>query len=89
MLLLSVVFLGVIFDYVDCKAPVDSIVVFAKSEGGYYCHKIPYLMRTNKGTLIALAEGRGRDGRESCDDFAVILLQNYLTFLSLSIIIGN
>lgn len=56
---------------VKATAPSDSVVVFAKGEGGYYCHKIPYLLRTQANTLIALAEGRGRDGRSACDDFSV------------------
>eukprot|EP01031_Cornospumella_fuschlensis_P025205 gene25205-30446_t len=51
-------------------APDGSVVVFTKGEGGYYCHKIPYLFSTLNGTLIALAEGRGRNGREACDDFS-------------------
>lgn len=51
-----------------------SIVVFQKGEGQYYCHKIPYLLRTQKNVLIALAEGRGRKGREACDDFSVSML---------------
>ena len=52
------------------SAPADSVLVFKKGEGGYYCHKIPYLYRTMSNVLIALAEGRGKDGRESCDDFS-------------------
>ena len=52
------------------KAPLDSTIVFAKGEGGYYCHKIPYLLTTSDNTLIAFAEARGKDGREACDDFS-------------------
>ena len=51
-------------------APEDASLIFVKGEGGYYCHKIPYLYRTASNVLIALAEGRGKDGRESCDDFS-------------------
>lgn len=53
-------------------APSDAVKVFVKGEGGYYCHKIPYLYRTINGVFIALAEGRGKDGREACDDFSVL-----------------
>ena len=67
----SVVLLLVLLITIHGKAPFDSTVVFVKSEGGYYCHKIPYLLKTSQGTLIAFAEGRGREGRESCDDFSV------------------
>jgi hypothetical protein len=63
--------LGISFQLTVGNRPLDSVVVFTKGEGGYFCHKIPYLYRTCNGTLLALAEGRGRDGRASCDDFAV------------------
>jgi hypothetical protein len=53
-----------------CKAP-DAVTVFQRGEGGYYCQKIPYLLLTSSGALIAFAEGRGRNGRSACDDFAV------------------
>lgn len=55
-------------------APADAVRVFVKGEGGYYCHKIPYLYRTANNVLIALAEGRGKDGRTACDDFSVRLI---------------
>lgn len=51
-------------------APIDAVAVFSKGEGGYYCHKIPYLLVTSSNTVIAFAEGRGKDGRTSCDDFS-------------------
>lgn len=59
---------------VNASPREGSIVVFQKGEGQYYCHKIPYLLRTQKNVLIALAEGRGRKGREACDDFSVSVL---------------
>ena len=40
-------------------------VVFSRGEGGYYCIKIPSLLTTAKGTLIAFGEGR----MYSCSDF--------------------
>ena len=58
---------------VEAVAPPGAVVVFERGEGGYYCHKIPYLFRTSSNTLIALAEGRGKDGRTTCDDFSVLL----------------
>jgi sialidase-1 len=51
-------------------APLGSVVVFEKGEGGYYCHKIPYLTRTHNNALLAFAEARGGAGREACDDFS-------------------
>ena len=52
-------------------APPDAVKVFVKGEAGYYCHRIPYIYRTASNVLIAMAEGRGKDGRSSCDDFSV------------------
>ena len=40
-------------------------IVFSRGEGGYYCIKIPSLLTTAKGTLIAFGEGR----MFSCSDF--------------------
>ena len=34
--------------------------VYAAGEGGYYCFRIPALLFTGKGTLLAFAEGRGQ-----------------------------
>lgn len=53
---------------VDSRAPLKSVVVFSAGEGGYYCHKIPYLFRTTLNTLIAFAEARGKN-QDSCNDF--------------------
>ena len=65
-----VIFCGLL--YVQClgEAPKDASVVFEKGEGGYFCLKIPYLYRTSQGTLIAMSEARGKDGRNSCDDWS-------------------
>ena len=52
------------------KAPETSVKVFAAGEGGYTCIKIPYLLRTPSNILIAFAEGRGKIGKSSCDDFS-------------------
>ena len=43
----------------------NETVVFKRGEGGYYCIKIPVLVTTTKGTLIAFGEGR----MISCSDF--------------------
>ncbi len=73
-LFISCAFLGTS----TANAPENSKLVFVKGEGGYYCHKIPYLLRTMSNVLIALAEGRGKDGRDTCDDWNVKII--FLTF---------
>eukprot|EP00929_Paragymnodinium_shiwhaense_P109423 TRINITY_DN7583_c0_g1_i1.p1 TRINITY_DN7583_c0_g1~~TRINITY_DN7583_c0_g1_i1.p1 ORF type:complete len:716 (-),score=145.99 TRINITY_DN7583_c0_g1_i1:371-2518(-) len=45
-------------------------VLFTSHTDGFSCFKIPAMLRTQKGTLIAFAEAR----KESCDDFAKTLL---------------
>lgn len=42
-----------------------NVTVFRRGEGGYYCIKIPSLVSTANGTLIAFGEGR----MFSCSDF--------------------
>lgn len=71
MLILFAVGLLLFVLVVDASPKEGSVIVFQKGEGQYYCHKIPYLLRTQKNVLIAFAEGRGRKGREACDDFSV------------------
>ncbi len=71
VLALKLLVFGAFWLEVSSKRPADAISVFVAGEGGYYCHKIPYLFRTNSGSLLAFAEGRGKDGRAACDDFAV------------------
>ena len=46
-------------------AAASETVVFQRGEGGYYCIKIPSLLTTTSGTLIAFGEGR----MFSCSDF--------------------
>ena len=68
------------------EAPEGSVVVFAKGEGGYYCHKIPYLLVTKSNSLLAFAEARGKDGRTTCDDFTVRMCKVLLLILILLVI---
>lgn len=70
-MLLAGLFLSILSLQAWGLAPNNSVVVFTRGEGGYFCHKIPYMLRTLAGTLLALAEGRGKNGRSACDDFSV------------------
>eukprot|EP01095_Lingulamoeba_sp_RSL-Kostka_P016763 TRINITY_DN832_c0_g1_i1.p1 TRINITY_DN832_c0_g1~~TRINITY_DN832_c0_g1_i1.p1 ORF type:complete len:364 (-),score=86.06 TRINITY_DN832_c0_g1_i1:112-1203(-) len=45
--------------------PSNFVDVFSKGEAGYYCIKIPDILTTFDGVLLAFGEGR----RESCSDF--------------------
>ena len=47
--------------------PIFSIEVFKAGELGYECFRIPSLLFTSKGTLLAFAEGRGQQSK-SCSD---------------------
>jgi sialidase-1 len=84
-----------LFDLAAAVAPASSVLVFEKGEGGYYCHKIPYLLLTSKNSLIAFAEGRGKDGRTTCDDWSGTdlvfkrSLDNGLTWSSLGVFYTN
>ena len=48
--------------------PLRKITVFTRGEAGYHCFRIPALVVTPKGTVLAFAEGR----RDSCRDDADI-----------------
>ena len=53
--------------YLSCSeslAPLE-IQLFKNSEGEYACYRIPAIIKTQEGTLMAFAEGR----KTGCSDF--------------------
>lgn len=48
------------------QAASESVVVFRRGEGGYSCIKIPSILTTSRGTLLAFGEARVH----SCSDYA-------------------
>lgn len=46
---------------------ISQTQVYAAGESGYFCFRIPALLLTSKGSLLAFAEGRGQHTKV-CDD---------------------
>lgn len=53
-------------------APFEETVVFRAGEGGYHTYRIPALLTTAKGTLLAFCEGR-KDGRSDTGNIDLLL----------------
>ncbi|MEO7649444.1 MAG: sialidase family protein, partial [Bryobacteraceae bacterium] len=53
-------------------AEVTQVEVFRSGEGGYHTYRIPALLKTAKGTLLAFCEGR-RDSSSDTGDIDLIL----------------
>jgi len=54
------------------KAAAESVDVFRAGEDGFHTFRIPALLATRKGTLLAFAEGR-RGGRGDSGDIDIVL----------------
>ena len=57
------------FSHPSSRSPnnITQTKVYTAGEDGYYCFRIPALLFTVKGTLLAFAEGRGQT-TNVCDD---------------------
>ena len=51
---------------------IDAVPVFREGEGGYHTYRIPSLLATPQGSLLAFCEGR-RGGRGDAGDIDVVL----------------
>jgi sialidase-1 len=57
----------------EARAPrIAKTVVFRSGEGGYHTYRIPALIQTRKGTLLAFCEGR-RNSRSDTGDIDIVL----------------
>lgn len=54
----------------------DEVEVFASGEGGYNTYRIPAIIRTQKGTLIAFAEGR-KTGRGDSGNIDLVYKRSF------------
>ncbi|HEX5271308.1 MAG TPA: sialidase family protein [Gemmataceae bacterium] len=54
------------------SAPVEQQALFTSGEGGYHTYRIPALVATTKGTLLAFCEGR-KKGRGDSGDVDLLL----------------
>ncbi|WP_168211716.1 sialidase family protein [Ruania zhangjianzhongii] len=48
-------------------------VIFERGEDGYFCFRIPAVVETNDGTLLAFAEGRRSSGCDDSGDIDTVL----------------
>src|SRR5882724_1241891 len=58
---------GLIFSSAVWPGSLTQVEVFRSGEGGYHTYRIPALMTTKKGTLLAFCEGRRNSGSDSGD----------------------
>jgi len=64
--------------YLNCSESLDplEIQLFKNGKGKYACYRIPAIIKTQKGTLMAFAEGR----KTGCSDFGnvdILLRMSY------------
>jgi sialidase-1 len=55
---------------------LEQVEVFVSGEGGYHTYRIPALIATKKGTLLAFCEGRKNSGGDS-GDIDVVLKRSF------------
>jgi sialidase-1 len=61
----KVVFVSLLFSSAIWPGPLTQVEVFRSGEGGYHTYRIPALITTSKGTLLAFCEGRKSSGSDT------------------------
>jgi sialidase-1 len=57
----------------EARTPrIAKTVVYRSGEGGYHTYRIPALVQTRKGTLLAFCEGR-RQSRSDTGDIDIVM----------------
>lgn len=59
-----------------CLAQAEETVVYRAGEGGYHTYRIPAVVHTQKGTLLAFCEGR-RHGRGDAGDIDLLVKRSH------------
>src|SRR6266403_3781917 len=61
----KLVLLSLLFSSALWPGPLTQVEVFRSGEGGYHTYRIPALITTAKGTLLAFCEGRKNSGSDT------------------------
>src|SRR5437763_16903819 len=67
---------GLVFSSVVWPGSLTRVEVFRSGEGGYHTYRIPALITTAKGTLLAFCEGRKNSGSDT-GDIDVLLRRSF------------
>ena len=67
---------GLLFSAAAWTAPPTQVEVFRAGEGGYHTYRIPAMITTPKGTLLAFCEGR-RNSASDTGDIDVVLRRSF------------
>ena len=68
--------IALLFASAAWPAPLTQIEIFRAGEGGYHAYRIPALIVTKKGTLLAFCEGRKTSGSDA-GDIDVLLRRSF------------
>lgn len=69
----SALLLGLGFGRAPAAPPLEQIDLFHSGEGGVHTYRIPALVQTTTGVLIAVADARRTSGRDLPNDIALVI----------------